>query len=204
MTPISSNDINLVYKLFSQIVSISSSDIEEIGKHLKKASYKKDEFLLKPGQTDKRICIVTEGIVHLYTYIDGDVFTINLSLAGMLFNSLDSYIYQRATSEFQQAVTNTEVLYLDKDNADFLMKNNSTFCYVYAKLFEFQLSERERRTLILQYKNAQKRFELFMSTIANAQRYIQEVPQKLIAQYLGLAPETFCRIKSQYLKQSVQ
>ena len=145
--------------------------------------------------------LVKNGIVHLYTFIDGDVFTINISLTGMLFNSIDSYIYNRPSTEIQKAIIDVETIYLEKSDVEHLLKKNNTFSIIYAKLFEFQLSEREHRSLLLQYKSAIKRFELFMNTISNSQRYLQEVPQNLLAQYLGLAPETFCRVKAQHLKE---
>ena len=200
MSELTQTDLKLVHSLFSQFTVVSSKDIDLIGSFLKRASYKKDEIILAQGQKDTRINLVTKGIVHLFTYIDGEVFTINLSLPGMIFNSLDSYIFNHPTSEIQLAISDIEILYLEKNDVDALMRNNIAFCYIYAKLFEIQLSQREHRTLLLQYKSAYKRFELFIDTITNAHRYLQEVPQKLIAQYLGLAPETFCRAKNQYLK----
>ena len=201
MSELTQSDINLVQNLFSQIAPVSIGDIEAIGTYLKKASYKKDEIIIDSGQIDTRVCLVTKGIVHLYTFIDGDIFTINISLPGMLFNSLDSYIFNRPTAEIQKAITDVETIYLEKTDVEILMQNNNTFCYIYAKLFEFQLSEREHRTLLLQYKSALKRFELFINTITNSHRYLQEVPQKLLAQYLGLTPESFCRAKANYYKQ---
>lgn len=201
MSELSQSDIKLVQNLFSQIAPVSIADIEEIGAFLKKASYKKDEIIIDIGQTDTRVNLVKNGIVHLYTFIDGDVFTINISLTGMLFNSIDSYIYNRPSTEIQKAIIDVETIYLEKSDVEHLLKKNNTFSIIYAKLFEFQLSEREHRSLLLQYKSAIKRFELFMNTISNSQRYLQEVPQNLLAQYLGLAPETFCRVKAQHLKE---
>ncbi|HKK59946.1 MAG TPA: hypothetical protein VJ937_10740 [Salinivirga sp.] len=137
----------------------------------------------------------------MYTYIDGEIFTINISLPGMLFNSLDSYLLEKSTSVIQETISDVEILYLEKVDAEQLMLKNNIFCYIYAKLFEQVLSAREQRTLMLQYKDASKRFNHFINLIPEAKLYLQEVPQKLIARYLGLAPETFCRAKNQYLKE---
>lgn len=202
MSVLSQSDIEFVHRLFSKVTSISSTDFEVLGKYLKKASFKKGDNILEIGQVETSISIVTKGVVHMHTYIDGELFTINISIPGMLYNSLNSYINSSPTLENQVAVSDVEILYLEKSDSEYLMQNNHAFCYVYAKLFEYQLSEREHRTLLLQYKSALKRFELFMSSSTNAKLYLQEVPQKLVAQYLGLAPETFCRAKSQYFKQN--
>jgi DNA-directed RNA polymerase specialized sigma subunit len=37
-----------------------------------------------------------------------------------------------------------------------------------------------------------------MQTNQNANRYLQEAPQKLVANYLNLTQETFSRIKKEY------
>ncbi len=200
MHPITTQELDLIAFLFSQITSVSAKDMDEVSAYLKKASYSKNETILDIGQRETRIRFISKGIAHLYTYIDGEVFTINIAIAGMLVNSLESYISNRPSNDRQVAISDLEVLYLEKRDIEKLMHNNNTFCYIYAKLFESVLNEREQRTLLLQYKSASKRFEYFLKTIVNAQRYLQEVPHKLVAQYLGLAPETYCRIKNQYLK----
>lgn len=200
MPKITNSDLELVYNLFSQITPVTRNDIEDVLPFLRKATYAKNDKILEPGQTETRLNFVTKGIVHMYTYIDGDIFTINIALPGMLFNSLDSYLYKKPTSEIQEAISDVEMLFLKKKDAEQLMLNNNTFCYIYAKLFEQVLSEREQRTLMLQYRDAFKRFKHFINLTPHAKLYLQEVSQKLLAQYLGLAPETFCRVKSQFFK----
>jgi len=202
MPAITQRDLELVYNLFSQITPVTGADIEDVLTHLKKAKYNKNELIIDIGQTETHVNFVIKGIVHMYTYIDGEIFTINLSLPGMVFNSLDSYLYKKPTCEVQEVVSDVEMLYLHKTDAEKLMLTNNTFCFIYAKLFEQVLSNREQRTLMLQYKDAYKRFEYFINLIPDAKLYLQEVPQKLIASYMGLAPETFCRVKNQYFKRS--
>ncbi len=200
MLTITENDTNTVQNLFSQISPVTEPDIKEVCSLLKKKQYHKSEKILNIGQTETCINFVIKGIVHIYTFVEDEVFTINISLPGMLFNSLDSYIYNRPTLEIQEVITDVEILCLEKKDVETLLRHNNTFCYVYAKLFEQVLNMREQRTLLLQYKSAFKRFENFTQNIASAERYLQEVPQKIIAQYLGLAPETYCRVKKQLLK----
>ena len=200
MQNITNSDIELVYNLFSQITSVTKNNLEDVIPFLKKVRFKKNEKILDIGQIETRLNFVIKGIVHMYTYIDGEIFTINISLPGMLFNSLDSYLYKKPTSDIQEVVSDVEILFIEKKDAEQLMLNNNTFCYIYAKLFEQVLSTREQRTLMLQYKDAWKRFEHFINLIPDANLYLQEVPQKIIANYMGLAPETYCRVKNQYLR----
>jgi DNA-directed RNA polymerase specialized sigma subunit len=52
----------------------------------------------------------------------------------------------------------------------------------------------------LQHKDAGKKYELFLKTIEKSKIFIEEIPQKLIANYLGMSPETYSRVKKEYLK----
>ena len=52
---------------------------------------------------------------------------------------------------------------------------------------------------MLQNKNAYNRFDIFMKTNENAKRYLEEVPQRIIAEYLSLTPETLSRVKKEFL-----
>ena len=136
MPAITQRDLELVYNLFSQITPVTGADIEDVLTHLKKAKYNKNELIIDIGQTETHVNFVIKGIVHMYTYIDGEIFTINLSLPGMVFNSLDSYLYKKPTCEVQEVVSDVEMLYLHKTDAEKLMLTNNTFCFIYAKLFE--------------------------------------------------------------------
>lgn len=121
MTMITDNDIKVVNKLFSQITSVSVSDIDLISSFLKKDTYKKNETIQRLDNKDTRINLVVKGVVHSFTYIDGEVFTINIALSGMLFNSLDSYIYNLPTSDIQQAISDVDTLYLEKNDVETLI-----------------------------------------------------------------------------------
>lgn len=201
MNTISANDKDLIFSLFTKIYPLTNADFQPIVNVLKKASYKKGETILNIGQIETRINFVIKGVVHMYCLIDGDIFTINISLAGMIFNSLSSYTKVEPTNEVQEAITDVDIIYLDKKDIEELLKNNHPFCFIYAKLYEHVLMEREQRTLLLQHKSSYKKYEYFINSIDSSQRYLQEAPQKLVSQYLGLAPETFCRAKNQFLKQ---
>jgi hypothetical protein len=55
---------------------------------------------------------------------------------------------------------------------------------------------------MLQNKNAFKRFELFINTNENTKKYLEEAPQRIIAEYLNLTPEIFSRVKKDFFRKS--
>lgn len=137
-------------------------------------------------------------MVHQSIVLEDEVFTVDISLSGMYFNNLKSYMEESPSLEAQTALTDVELLYLEKNQAEKLRLESHAFCYIYSKSWENVHLEREKRSYMLQTKNAYKRFEIFMNTNPNARRYLEEVPQKLIAEYINLTPETFSRVKKDF------
>jgi hypothetical protein len=65
--------------------------------------------------------------------IEDEIFTTNISLSEMYFNNLKSYLEETPSVEIQTAMTDVEVLYLTKEQAEKLRYENHAFCYIYAK-----------------------------------------------------------------------
>jgi len=188
-----------LYNLFSKIYPLSKEEFEVIMKSFKTKKYKKGDEILSYGQIERRTSCVLSGIVKQTVIINGEIFTNDISLSGMYYNNFISYLAETPSIETQTALTDVEILYLEKDVAEKLRYENHAFCYIYSKSWEKTHSEREKRSYMLQNKNAYMRFEIFMKTNENAKRYLEEVPQHIIAEYLSLTAETLSRVKKEFL-----
>lgn len=191
---------NILFDFFNQVYPLTEKDFEPLAKVIRKKEIKKGEFLLNIGQVETKTSLVLKGFIHQYTIIEDNLFTIDFSLAGMSFNNFTSYMENSPSDQVQEALTDSEIIYFEKEDIDKLLLQSHPFSIIYTKLFEQVHLEREKRSLILQHKNAYKKYELFLNTISKSKRFLEEVPQKLIANYLGMTAETYSRVKKTYLK----
>ncbi|WP_400074058.1 Crp/Fnr family transcriptional regulator [Zobellia russellii] len=191
---------NILFNFFNQVYPLTEKDFEPLAKVIRKKEIKKGEFLLNIGQVETKTSLVLKGFIHQYTIIEDNLFTIDFSLAGMSFNNFTSYMENSPSDQVQEALTDSEIIYFEKEDIDKLLLQSHPFSIIYTKLFEQVHLEREKRSLILQHKNAYKKYELFLNTISKSKRFLEEVPQKLIANYLGMTAETYSRVKKTYLK----
>ncbi|MBU2973713.1 Crp/Fnr family transcriptional regulator [Zobellia sp. B3R18] len=191
---------NILFNFFNQVYPLTEKDFEPLAKVIRKKKIKKGEFLLGIGQVETKTSLVLKGFIHQYTIIEANLFTIDFSLAGMSFNNFTSYMENSPSDQVQEALTDSEIIYFEKEDIDKLLLQSHPFSIIYTKLFEQVHLEREKRSLILQHKNAYKKYELFLNTISKSKRFLEEVPQKLIANYLGMTAETYSRVKKTYLK----
>ncbi|MDO6519284.1 Crp/Fnr family transcriptional regulator [Zobellia uliginosa] len=191
---------NILFDFFNQVYPLTEKDFEPLAKAIRKKKIKKGELLLDIGQVETKTSLVLEGFIHQYTIIEDNLFTIDFSLAGMSFNNFTSYMENSPSNQVQEALIDSEIIYFEKEDIDKLLLQSHPFSIIYTKLFEQVHLEREKRSLILQHKNAYKKYELFLNTISKSKRFLEEVPQKLIANYLGMTAETYSRVKKTYLK----
>jgi len=190
----------ILYLFFSTVYPLTRDEFKDIIKYIKKKEYKKGEFILDTGQIENKTSFILKGIIHQFVIIDNEIFTIDISLEGMSFNNFTSFVDETPSNQVQKTITDSKILYLEKKNSEKLLIESPSFCYIYTKLYEQVHLEREKRSLLLQHKNAEKRFELFLETIEKSNRFLNEVSQKLIASYLNLTPETYSRVKKNYYK----
>lgn len=197
-----STEENILFNFLSQVYPLTQIDFMPLAKVIKKKKIKKGELLLNIGQVETKTCLVLKGFIHQYTIIEDNLFTIDFSLSGMSFNNFTSYMEESPSKQIQEALIDTEIIYFEKIDIEKLLLNSHPFSFIYTKLFEQVHLEREKRSLILQHKNAYKKYELFLNTISKSKRFLEEVPQKLIANYLGMTPETYSRVKKTYLNKA--
>ncbi|OQD41909.1 Crp/Fnr family transcriptional regulator [Croceivirga radicis] len=190
----------ILFNFFNQVYPLSENDFRPLAKAIKKKKLKKGENLLNIGQIETKTSFVLKGFIHQYVTIEGELFTIDFALEGMSFNNFTSYMENSPSNQVQEALTDTEILYFEKEDIEHLLLQSHPFSYSYTKLFEQVHLEREKRSLLLQHKNAYKKYELFLTTIPKAKIFLEQVPQKLIANYLGITAETYSRVKKEYLK----
>ena len=118
----------------------------------------------------------------------------------MIYSSVISYVEDEESRQMQVALTDVEVLCIEKNDMEELFATVPSITYIYYKVLERVHVEREKRTLLLQNRSAVNRFEGFIKNLSHAEYFLREVPQKLIASYLNLTPETYSRVRKEYLK----
>jgi CRP/FNR family transcriptional regulator, anaerobic regulatory protein len=200
MKTLKDSEREMLFSFFEQVYPLTKDDFENIVTYIRKKAYKKGEFVLEMDQIETKTNFILKGVIHQFVIIDDETFTIDISLPGMSFNNFTSFVEETPSKQLQEAIADSEILYLEKTDSEKLLIENPAFCYIYAKLYEQVHLEREKRSLLLQYKNAEKRFELFLNTIQKSSRFLNEVSQKLIASYLSLTPETYSRVKKRFYK----
>lgn len=182
------------FKQIFQPVSFNA-ELEEFFKGLwVEKNYPKGTFITEAGAIERYFYVVKEGVQMLYI-IDskGEKAVMAFSYTGDVSGVLDSFIKQRPSNYFLEALTPTTMWCMNLDNYNHLFERYPEF-YVWARHFlEGILVGRGMREVEILTMSAKERYTRFMRRCPPE---LLEIPQKYLASYLNMAPETFSRLRA--------
>jgi CRP-like cAMP-binding protein len=177
-----------------QYADLSDGELEAITAQFKKRHIKKNEFLLRQGEICKDLVFVQQGCLRMY-YISEDVevsvwFNFDCSSAIDLY----SFISERPSEYFFQAIEDTQVLSLPKRKLDKLYDAYPKMQQVIRNFWEDAIIHLLDRFTALQKNSAVKRYEDLLAK----QEYMQRIPQKYLASFIGVTPTSLSRIRRKF------
>lgn len=155
--------------------------------------YKKGDLLIEAGKTCNWIGFVCSGIVRNY-YISskGEEVSYCITCPSKFITAYSSFISGKKTFENIHALTNTEILVINKKQFKELKELNTNWLKFSNHFAEQSYVMMESRLLTLQMESAEKRYADLM---ANDPELLQQVPLKYIASYLGISQRHLSRLR---------
>ena len=154
-------------------------------------SVDRNEYVKVGNSIDTNIYFIVEGSLRIFVIDETEEHTIRLGYKNNLIAALDSFITNRPSDLYIQALKKTRLKVVGK--ATFLhfiessTENSSLWRIMLGELI-YQQMERERDILTSSPEERYKR------VLERSPRLFQEIPHKYIASYLRMAPETLSRI----------
>lgn len=153
----------------------------------------RNEFLKVKGSIDTNLYLVVKGTLRIFLLEDEEEHTIRFGYQNNLIAALDSFLSEKPSDLYIQALKQVELKSIrKKDYYDFMDSSPENQQLWMTVLENFTLQQMEREADILTNSPA-KRYE---RVLARSPQLFQEVPHKYIASYLRMTPETLSRIKT--------
>ncbi len=180
-------------KIDKFITSFDYKTIEALNNISKTEVFKKNDFLLRQGQTCKKSYHIENGIARKFYISNGKEITTELFFANDIAFSLNSYAQQIPSIEFIQTLTDVTVKSTDYQAFNLLKKSNSIIAELDLMLTEYYAIWLEERLFQFHTMTATQRYEKLLTNDAHI---IQNIPLTIIASYLGISLETLSRIRA--------
>lgn len=185
--------IEILFKHIEQKVSLTATDKEMISTFFTKKSLRKKQYLLQAGDICSHLSFVAKGLLRTYNVDDkGEEHMSVFGWEGWWISDFSSFLSVKPAVFNIDAIEDTELLMISRPDYDEFTLQVPVMDRYFRILYQNSLVTKERRLMSsITYTAAQK----YVQLIDSNPEIINRIPQKMIASYLGIAPETLSRIK---------
>ncbi len=180
-------------EVIKQYAPFTDDELEEVDQYFRLVKVKKNEFFNRAGEINKEAGFVIEGLLRCYHVINEKEITTEFLGAGAVALDMVNYVKERPHTENIIALKDTTLNVISLEDLSLLYKKSWKWQQMGRKLAELNYVRVENRAFCLQILNARERYEHFKKYEGEL---LKEVPLQYIASYMGIAPETFSRIRS--------
>jgi CRP-like cAMP-binding protein len=171
--------------------TLEDAELDDVANRFKTKKVGKSEFLLIEGKVCKDLVFVREGCLRLYYFTSKMEVSVWFAFKNSSAIDISSFISGKPSNYSLQAIEDSEILYLPKIELIKLYK-------VYPKMQEMMRNFWEDAIILLldrftalQRDSAEQRY---LDLLARPE-YLQRIPQKYLASFIGVTPTSLSRIR---------
>ena len=176
----------------SSIVPFSDKDWALFDKRLVYKEFKRNEMILRAGEVENYMYFLVEGVTRIFQFQNDIEYTLRFNFPITPFNSYASFITQSPSLINVEALTNVKVLRMSYHDMQSLYEESKMAERVGRRMIELLYVQREIKELQMHSKTAE---DYYCEMLNTNDSLVQHIPQKHLASYLGITPESLSRIK---------
>lgn len=155
--------------------------------------FKKGTLLLEEENICTHLWFLIDGLLRSYHTIGENEMTSRIMFTNHVVISPGSFFTQTPAIESIETLSDCTVATLSYTYLQSVYKNFPEFNYHTRIITEQYFYKQEQRLYMLRKPDAKSKYEYFFK---NYSEYLNEIPQKYIASFLGIARETFNRVRN--------
>jgi CRP-like cAMP-binding protein len=183
--------LDTLRKFIENYTSLPTDEWKQIFDCFEKRVIEKDEIILKEGKVCQHLYFVESGLLHFYINKDGNNITKFFTEAPYFFTSQSSFNSQKPANENIHAIEKSVVWQISYNQVNELYNLKSWTDFARKIIQEVQFFTEEILEE-LQTETAEFRYEKMLK---NEPELLKRIPLKILATYLGIAPQSLSRIR---------
>jgi CRP-like cAMP-binding protein len=174
-------------------IPLTKEELNLIDNYFEVVKLRKKDFLLQGGKVCDFIGFIAEGTIRHFHVKDGVEKTCDISFENAWVTDFQSFTHGIASIMNLQAMADTSLFIIKKENLYKLYHECNKY-ETFGRLMAEQVAL--KATEIAMSLSSEKPEERFQNLIKKQPDLFQRIPQKYIANFLGISPESLSRIRS--------
>lgn len=185
----------VLHQKVTETIQISEDEFAIAKTLFKPKKLRKKRFLLQDGDPCKYTIFVEKGLLRSFTIDEkGNEHILQFSMQGWWAADLYSFLTGEPSNYNIQALEESELLLITQPSWDQLLEQVPAFERYFRILIQNNLIATQRRLMVTFSETAEEKYLRLLNDFPDI---IQQVPQHMIASYIGITRETLSRIRSQ-------
>ncbi len=177
---------------FEQLVPLTEEEWEDISKGFYKTECAKGELILSEGDVGDFIAFIETGLFRFYHVKDGSEKIITFWFSGDVFSEYRSYLTNTPSRNYIESMQDGVIWKLKKKHMSEMYEKHPKLDRLGRKVTErIYLKLADRIDSFLQDSPKER----YLDLLNRNPKLVQEIPQYMIASYLGISPESLSRLK---------
>lgn len=178
---------------YATLFQIDQPHWDEITPKLTLVTLGKDEFLLQAGNVCQHLGVIVTGTLRTF-YVDttGKDISFLFHWTGQFFTNYESVLTSRPSTLAIQALEPTQVMLIHKTDLFALYETSMYWQRVGRHLADQIFLTARKRIDDLLFLTPEERY---LALLTQQPALFQKIPQKYIATYLGITPQSLSRIR---------
>jgi CRP-like cAMP-binding protein len=192
--------LDILRQFVSGYVALTPEDFSLLAEKIKVRSFGKREMLLRPGEVEQYMNFVIKGLCRMYFYKGRSEVILNLAKEKELISASSSFLSGAPSNYYIETLEPTTLLSIAREDLEMVYRQNSRIERLGREMITYFVLEKEAWEHACMRLDTKERFLQFVEKNAEL---LQRVPQKYLASYLNMKPETFSRLKHLLKKRPV-
>lgn len=186
------NALTILQKVCSQFVEIPTEVWDDFSSYWKEVSYQKGDYITRAGQVESYLYVVLEGVQRGYVLRDGEEVILGFAFDYSPSGIPESFLTQQPAEGYLQAISDSRLLRIHYNDMQIMYSKYKCIERMGRLMTERLLIGMLKRQVALVSYSAEERYRRLLK---QSPRTLQIIPQKYLASYLGMKPETFSRLR---------
>lgn len=192
--------LELLRQYVSDYVALTDEDFAVLASKIVVRTFDRHQQLIQPGEVERYMNFIVKGLVRLYFYKGRTEVVTVLARERELISASASFLSGEPSNYFVETLEPTTLLSVTREDLEEVYRLSPRI-------------ERLGRLMITQFVLVKEEWEheymrldtreRFVRFVEKDKELIQRVPQKYLASYLNMKPETFSRLKHLLKKRPV-